>query len=118
MEAPGIGDKIGVLAGKDFPGFYAFLEKANSRYIHHVIEASYFANIARPRQDTARFLWKGVPSVTVGAAESEPVNRPPSYHNTRDNLDPITPEIMEDIAQFLFSAIMDMSDEPVLNFRQ
>jgi hypothetical protein len=118
MEGPGIGDKISVLAGKNFPDFYAFLEKANSRYIHRVIEASFFANIARPRQDTARFLWKGVPSVTVGAEETVPVKRPPSYHNTRDNLDPITPEIMEDIAQLLFAAIMDMSDEPALDFRK
>jgi Zn-dependent M28 family amino/carboxypeptidase len=118
MEAPGIGDKISVMAGKNFPEFYGFLEKANSRYIHRPIESSYFANIARPRQDTARFLWKGVPSVTVGAEETEPVERPDSYHNTRDNLDPITPEIMEDIAQLLFAAIMDMSDEPALNFRK
>jgi hypothetical protein len=29
----------------------------------------------------------------------------------------VTPEIMEDIAQLLFMTIMDMSDEPVLNFR-
>ncbi|HUU38645.1 MAG TPA: M20/M25/M40 family metallo-hydrolase [Candidatus Desulfaltia sp.] len=118
MEGPGSGDKIGVLAGKNFPDLYGFLEKANSHYIHRVIEASHFANIARPRQDTARFLWKGVPGVTVGASESDPVDRPPSYHNTRDNLESVRPEIMEDIAQLLFAAIMDMSDEPALNFRK
>jgi hypothetical protein len=54
----------------------------------------------------------------VGAEETVPVERPSSYHNTRDNLEAITPEIMEDIAQLLFAAIMDMSDEPVLNFRK
>jgi hypothetical protein len=118
MEGPGIGDKIDVLAGKNFPDFYGFLEKADSRYIHRVIDASSFANIARPRQDTARFLWKGVPSVTVGASESHPVERLPSYHTTRDSLEKITPEIMEDVAQLLFAAIMDMSDEPVLEFRK
>jgi hypothetical protein len=118
MEGPGVGDKIAVLAGKNFPEFFGFLEKANNGYIHRVIEGSFFANIARPRQDTARFLWKGVPSVTVGASETQPVPRPPSYHNTRDNLESITPEIMEDIAQLLFAAIMDMSDEPSLEFRK
>jgi hypothetical protein len=118
MEAPGIGDRVGVLAGENFPDFCGFLEKVNSGYIHRVINASFFANIARPRQDAARFLWKGVPSVTVGASESNPVVRLPSYHNTRDNLDSITPEIMEDIAQLLFAAIMDMSDEPALDFRK
>jgi hypothetical protein len=118
LEASGIGDKIHVLAGRNFPDLQAFLEAANRRYIHRVIEASSFANLARPRQDTARFLWKGVPGVTVSAEESRPVERLPSYHNTRDNLESITPEIMEDIAQLLFAAILDMSDEPALNFRR
>ncbi len=118
MEGAGIGDKISVLAGKNFPDFYAFLDRANSRYIHRMIETSSFDNIARPRLDTARFLWKGVPSIQVNAEECVPVERLPSYHNTRDNLDPITPEIMEDIAQLLFAAIMDMSDEPALDFRK
>jgi hypothetical protein len=117
LESAGIGDKIGVLAGRNFPGLYGFLETANRRYIHRVIEAFPFANIARPRQDTARFLWKGVPGVTVSAEESHPVEGPSSYHNTRDNLEAITPEIMEDISQLLFAAILDMSDEPALNFR-
>jgi hypothetical protein len=118
MEGPGVGDKIGILAGKNYPDFSGFLERANGRYIHRVIEASHFANIARPRQDTARFLWKGVPSVTVGASYIQPVPHPPSYHNTRDNLASITPEIMEDIAQLLFAAILDMSNESVLEFRK
>jgi len=118
LESSGIGDKIGVLAGRNFPGLYAFLETANRRYIHRVIEAFPFANLARPRQDTARFLWKGVPGVTVSAEESRPVEGPSSYHNTRDNLEAITPEIMEDIAQLLFAAILDMGDEPTLSFRK
>ena len=118
MEGPGIGDKVTVLAGKNFPDFYGFIERANSNYIHRIIEPSSSSFIARPRQDTARFFWKGVPSVTVGAGEIIRSNRPPSYHNTRDNLEAITPEIMEDIAQLLFAAIMDMSDEPALDFRK
>jgi hypothetical protein len=115
MEGPGRGDKISVLAGKEFPGFYAFLEKANGTYIHREMSARSFANIARPRQDTARFLWKGVPGVTVGAyGIPEPYE---IYHNTRDDASLITPEIMEDIARLLFMAIVDMSDEAKLEFR-
>jgi hypothetical protein len=117
LEAPGIGDRIGVLAGKNFPGFHAFLERANNRYIHRPIEAYPFANLARPRQDTAWFLWKGVPGVTVSARETEPIERPSSYHNTRDNLDPITPRSW-DIAQLLSRPSRIWSDEPSLNFRK
>jgi hypothetical protein len=35
----------------------------------------------------------------------------------RDDATLITPEIMEDIAQLLFMAIVDMSDEAKLQFR-
>jgi hypothetical protein len=58
-----------------------------------------------------------VPSLTFGAYGAP---RPPypTYHNTRDSIELVTPEIMEDMAQLLFMTIMDMSDEPVLNFRQ
>jgi hypothetical protein len=118
LEAAGVGDRLHVLAGKNYPDFYAFLERANSAYIHRMIGASEFANIARPRQDTARFLWKGVPSVTVSASETVPVPRPPFYHNTNDNLQNITPEIMEDISQLLFAAILDMGSADSLNFRK
>ena len=72
---------------------------------------------ARPRQDSAWFFWKGVPSLTFGAIGG-PRLPYSTYHNTKDSLELITPEIMEDIAQLLFMTIMDISDEPVLNFRQ
>lgn len=39
-----------------------------------------------------------------------------TYHNTRDDVSLITPEIMEDIARVLFMAIVDMSDEAKLEF--
>ena len=57
-----------------------------------------------------------MPSLTFGAFGGP---QPPysTYHNTRDSLELITPEIMEDMAQLLFMVIMDLSDEPVLNFR-
>ena len=41
----------------------------------------------------------------------------PVVIRTRDDATLITPEIMEDIAQVLFMAIVDMSDEAELEFR-
>ncbi len=115
MEGPGSGDKISVSAGENFPEFTKFLEKANQDYIHRSMRSRFNANLGRPRQDIAWFLWKDVPAVTVGSYGYNPGR--PTYHNTWDNLDLVTEEIMEDIAQLLFMAIMDMSDEPALDFR-
>jgi len=117
MEGPGAGDKISASGGTTFPGFWAFVEKANKGFVHRTLSTGPASYPARPRQDSAWFFWKGVPSLTFGAYGGR---RPPlpTYHNTRYNLSLITPEIMEDIAQLLFMTIMDMSDEPALDFRK
>ncbi len=116
MEGPGIGDKISASGGTTFPKFWEFVDRANKGYIHRVLSTGPASYPARPRQDSAWFFWKGVPSLTFGAYGG---TRPPysTYHNTHDSLELITPEIMEDIAQLLFMTIMDISDEPSLNFR-
>ncbi len=116
MEGAGSGDSFHVLAGKNFPKFEAFLERANDRYVRRPLSASSFANLARPRQDVTWFLWKGVPGVTVGTSGYKASR--PTYHNTYDNLDLVTPEIMEDLAQLFFLALLDMGDEPALDFRK
>lgn len=116
MEGPGSGDRIGAFGGTSYPKFWQFVEKANAGFVHRVLTGTPASYPARPRQDSAWFYWKGVPSVTFGA-DGGPEPPYPTYHNTRDDLSLITPEIMEDIAQLLFMAIMDMSDEPALNFR-
>ncbi len=117
MEGPGSGDKIDASGGKTYPGFWTFVEKANASFIHRVISTGPASYPGRPRQDSAWFFWKGVPALTFGAFGG-PEPPFPTYHNTRDSLDLVTPEIMEDIAQLLFMTVMDISDEPALNFRK
>jgi hypothetical protein len=116
MEGPGSGDKISAFGGRSYPAFWKFVEKANDTYIHRPLSASPAAYPGRPRQDSAWFFWKGVPSLTFGSYGFNPGR--PTYHTPHDNMSLITPEIMEDIAQLLFIAVVDMSDEPTLNFRQ
>lgn len=113
LDGVGCGDKINVLAGKNFPLLSAFIEKANAQYIHRAVNSSFFANLARPRLDAARFLWKNVPSLSFSVSGA-----PSFYHRTKDAIETITPEILEDLAQLLFVAILDLSDEPVLDFRK
>ncbi len=117
MEGAGEGDKLSASGGKTYPKFWEFVEKANAGFVHRVLTTGPASYPARPRQDSAWFFWKGVPSLTFGAYGG-PRPAYSTYHNTRDSIELVTPEIMEDLAQLLFMTIMDMSDEPVLNFRQ
>ncbi len=113
MDGVGCGDKLRALAAKNYPRFWKFIDKANQKYIHRVVNPRYFANIARPRLDAARFMWKDVPTISFGAYGSRSY-----YHITKDNIDTITPEILEDLAQLLFIATLDMANQNSLDFRK
>jgi len=116
MEGPGMGDKISASGGKTYAGFWAFIEKANEKYIHRALSTGTASYPGRPRQDSAWFFWKGVPALTFRAyGKSVPY---PTYHNTKDAIGLITPEIMEDIAQLFFMAVMDIADEDAVDFRK
>ncbi len=111
LDGVGCGDKVSVLAAKNYPSFWKFIDEANKKYTHRLVHPSYFANIARPRLDAARFLWKGVPSLSFSV-----YGAPSFYHVPKDNVETITPEIMEDLAQMLLAAIVDMANQEEIEF--
>jgi Zn-dependent M28 family amino/carboxypeptidase len=113
MDGVGCGDRLNALAAKNYPRFWAFIKRANDAFVHREIRDYKFANLARPRLDAARFLWKGVPSISFSASGA-----PSYYHVTKDDVETITPEILEDLAQILFMAVVDMANQDSLNFRR
>ncbi len=113
LDGVGCGDKVRALAAENFPQFWDFIDRANQKYIHRTIIPSYWANIARPRLDAARFMWKDVPSISFSVSGS-----PSYYHITKDDIDTITPEILEDLTQLFFVAILDMANQDKIDFRR
>jgi len=116
MDGVGDGDRLSAAAAENYPELWDYIKRANDKYIHRVVTPRYFANIARPRLDAARFMWAGVPSISFGASGTR--RSFSYYHLTKDNMDIITPEIMEDMAQLLFLAILDMANQDELDFRR
>jgi len=116
LESIGSGDRLGATAGQNNPAFMEFLAKANQKYIHRVLDSNSSSYPARPRQDAARFYWKGIPTINLGASGFRAPY--PTYHVTKDDLAIITPEILEDAAQLLFMAVLDMANQDSLNFRK
>ncbi len=113
MDGVGCGDKLTAIAAKNFPSFWNFLEQANNRFIHRKISPTYFSNIARPRLDAARFMWRDIPTISFSA-----YGAPSYYHVTKDNIDTITPEILEDLSQLLFVGVIDIANQEKIDFRQ
>jgi len=116
MEGPGGGGRFSASGARTYPAFWAFIENANTKYIHRMIGGGEASYPARPRQDSAWFFWAGVPSLTFGASGGKEAPRP-SYHTTWDRIDYIDSEGMEDMAQLFFMAIMDIADDEAVNFR-
>jgi len=113
LDGVGCGDKVRALAAENFPHFWGFIDRANQKYVHRTINTSSWANIARPRLDAARFMWKDVPSISFSVSGA-----PSYYHITKDDIGTITPEILEDLTQLFFVAIMDMANQEKIDFRK
>jgi hypothetical protein len=109
LESVGRGERIGVGSGRNYPQIYEVMEKVNSRFIHRPMTASQNANLARPRQDAAHFLWAGIPTVSIGVSGAPPLPYA-SYHTTRDRWEILTPEIMEDLARLVFLSAVELAN--------
>ncbi|HNV03625.1 MAG TPA: M20/M25/M40 family metallo-hydrolase [Vicinamibacterales bacterium] len=110
LESVGRGERIEVGSGRDYPQICAVMERVNERFVHRKLSASTNANVARPRQDAAHFLWAGVPSVSIGTSGAPPLPYP-TYHTTRDRWDILTPEIMEDLARIVFLSVVELANQ-------
>jgi Zn-dependent M28 family amino/carboxypeptidase len=109
LESVGRGERIGVGSGRNYPQVYEVMEKVNARFVHRPLSASQNANLARPRQDAAHFLWAGIPTVSIGVSGAAPLPYP-SYHTTKDRWEILTPEIMEDLARLVFLSTVELAN--------
>ena len=105
LDGVGVGNKIGVTAGENFPQLYDFVRQVNEQYIHRHLNPNSFLNITRPRLDAARFMKAGLPVLSFYA-----YGAPSVYHQPGDDVDKITPEIMEEMGQMLFMSVIRMAN--------
>jgi hypothetical protein len=110
LESVGRGDHINGGGGGNFPLLWGFFERNNRKYIHRPINAGFNANLARPRQDAAHFMWANIPTISFGTSGGD---RPPFaiYHTTHDTIDIITPDIMADLARLIFLSVVEMANQ-------
>lgn len=109
LDGVGRGTKLVALAAKNYPELWKYIDDANQKYIHRVVIPTHFHNRARPRLDAAHFMWAGVPTISFSSTAAKPLGYA-YYHRTLDNLDIITPEIMEDLAQLLYIATLKLTE--------
>jgi Zn-dependent M28 family amino/carboxypeptidase len=109
LESVGRGERITVASGRNSPDLAELFLRVNSQYVHRPLASRINENLARPRQDVAHFLWANIPSVSIGTSGAPPLPYN-AYHTTKDRVEILTPEIMEDIARLVFLSTVELSN--------
>ncbi len=112
LESVGHGDRITASGGGgNYADAWAFVERNNTKYVHRQIRVTPTANLARPRQDAAHFMWANVPTLSFGAGGGRDIPVP-TYHTTHDTPEYVNPEILEDLARLVYLSVVDMANAP------
>ncbi len=108
LESVGRGESIGAGSGRNFPQLWDVMDRMNKKYIHRRVTAS--AEL-EPRASPA-----GRRALPVGERPDDLVRHRrrqaaayASYHTTKDSLEIITPEIMEDLARLVFLTTVELA---------
>jgi hypothetical protein len=109
LESVGRGEILMAGGGKNYPQLFGFLDRRNQQYIHRRLTATATANLARPRQDAAHFMWANIPTVSFGTSGAKPLPYA-TYHTTKDRPEILNPEIMEDLARLVFLSAVDIAN--------
>ncbi len=109
LETVGRGERINGGGGNNYPRLWEFFDRNNRKYIHRPVTPSFNANLARPRQDAAHFMWANIPTISFGTSGGDRLPYA-TYHTTRDSIDIITPDIMVDLARLIFLAVVEMAN--------
>ena len=109
LDMVGNGTGFHVAGGLSFPGFMKHFEEANTKYLHRDMRSSAVKpSYGRPRTDGAVFEKAGYPTLglwTTGSVKTV------YYHQPLDNIEGLTPEIMEDAAKLLYVGIIGTAND-------
>lgn len=112
LDMVGNGTGFYLANGKSYPELYKHFESANNNFIHRQMDASEWSkNYGRPRSDESNFENAGIKTFGMWTRNSV---FPVYYHNPKDKIDVLTPEIMEDAAKLLFLGVLGVANDDEL----
>ncbi len=104
LDMVGNGTGFHLSGGLSFPGIFQHFETANRKYLHRELRSSEVRpSFGRPRTDGAIFEKAGYPTLQLWTTGTV---KPVYYHHPLDNIDGLTPEIMEDAAKLLYISVL------------
>jgi hypothetical protein len=109
LDMVGNGLGFNLAGGLTYPDLYKFFFNANNQWIHRDMTTSAIRkSYGRPRSDAANFENEGYPTFSFWTSGSV---KPVYYHQPQDNIDALTPEIMEDAAKLLYLGVVKIAND-------
>lgn len=115
LDMVGGGDGFSMGGIKSFPQLEKYFADANEKYIHRYLKTSEYRKMsptAVARTDGATFNRTDVPTFHTGTTGK--YKNPMYYHDLRDVPELLDPEIMEDVAKFLFLGIAGVTNDTTI----
>lgn len=112
LDMVGTGTGLVLGGGQSHPGILRHFEAANARFIHRDMRATEARKpIGRPRSDAVVFNRAGFRTLSIGTMGTD---KKIYYHDPLDTTETLTPELMEDVAKWIFLAFAGLASDPDL----
>jgi hypothetical protein len=109
LDMVGNGTGFFLQGAKSYPEYLKYFEEANNAWIHRSLQSSENTqSFGRPRTDSAIFQKEGYKTINIWTTGTV---KPVYYHQPLDNIDALTPEIMEDAAKLLYLGILGIANK-------
>ena len=113
LDMVGNGTGISLMGGQSFPEINKHFEKNNELFVgRNFVATPYRQPVGRPRGDGIMFQLAGYTAFGVGTTGRV---KEMFYHDHRDNMDTLTPDVMRDVARLLYLSLIDMANDPLLS---
>ncbi len=109
LDMVGNGTGFYLANGLSYPGLYQHFTEVNDTWLHRNMRSSeQRINYGRPRSDASHFENAGYPTFSLWTSGSV---KPVYYHQPMDNIEALTPEIMEDAAKLLYLSVLSIANK-------
>ncbi len=110
LESVGHGEVITAsTGGGNCDDAWTYFDRNNTKYIHRQMRVRANANLARPRQDAAHFMWANIPTIGFGAMGGREIPVA-TYHTIHDVPEYVNPEILQDLARLVYLSVVEMAN--------
>ena len=107
LDMAGNGTGIRIMGGESYPAIFGHFEE-NNHAGRNLSASSVRPVTGRPRSDAAILQLAGYRTMGIGTTGRV---KDLYYHDYRDDLDALTPDIMRDVARLIFLSLIDLAND-------